>query len=147
MYLSLSCLELNHFFERAGNPSQHSGAPHHGEKVELTVHGLNDQLNFQLKGYFKRRARACFAIGSDMPLLTPLFCEMDLVPVVTKATCDIEVGLIREMNIARKNANALLGQNRHCQGVHVMDCFIGRLIQPIAPNVYFLNVETYFQNS
>jgi hypothetical protein len=111
------------------------------------VHGLSDQINFQLKGYFKRRARACFAIGSDMPSLTPMFCEMDMVPVVTKATSDIKAGRIREMNIARKNASALLGKNRHCPCVHVMDCFIGRLIQPIAPNVYFLNVETYFQKS
>ena len=83
-----------------------------GASVKVVVAGAWEEFNVRLDVYLKEITRQSTARGKAVPLLTPLFCEEDLVPTGALVVREVEQAIYSRFNNSRVGANEQLPRNR-----------------------------------
>ena len=93
-----------------------------GQNVKVKVDSAMWEAKLRLNTYVKNRAHAhrIRKGNSDVPALTPLYCELDLARAVEKTGGAVDSDCLKEFNAARRSANACLSAHHHCNGVHII---------------------------
>ena len=89
--------------------------------MKVQVQGAWEEFNLRLDVYLKGVGLRAAEAGKQTPVLVPLFCEDELVPIgLDERAPEVDAKLFSQYNSCRNSANSQLSKGRQCLSEHVL---------------------------